>query len=105
LLDQKQGYEVDKALQEARKYEAMVAGRETLQSLRSPQHTAIDEIKQRRVCQNCALSHAQHTKTSADTAMLLDTGPSVVVRRKGTVGIKRMIDRRLMFGTIVITIT
>ena len=57
LLDQDKGYRVDLLLIEARKYEAMAAGRETLQILKSTRHMVTDEIRQRQLCQKCALTH------------------------------------------------
>lgn len=57
LLDQNKGYDMRSVLQEARKYEAIVAGKASLQTL-STHHTSISEVKHRNACRNCALSHA-----------------------------------------------
>ena len=60
LLDQDKGYHVvivDLLLVEARKFEAMAAGRETLQNLKSTRHMVTDEIRQRQLCRKCAPTH------------------------------------------------
>ena len=57
LLDQDKGYDMKSVLQEARKYEAIAAGKASLQTL-STHHTSISEVEHRNVCRNCALSHA-----------------------------------------------
>ena len=56
LLDQDKGYSLGHVLTEARKYEAIAAGKQSLQSLRTP-HLNVNEVKRRNVCMNCALSH------------------------------------------------
>ena len=56
LLDQDKGYSLGRVLTEARKYEAIAAGKLSLQTLQTPHHT-VNEVKRRNVCTNCALSH------------------------------------------------
>ena len=55
-LDQDKGYSLGHVLTEARKYEAIAAGKQSLQSLRTP-HLTVNEVKRRNLCMNCALSH------------------------------------------------
>ena len=56
LLDQDKGCSLGHVLTEARKYEAIAAGKHSLQCLRVPHHT-VNEVKRRNLCMNCALSH------------------------------------------------
>ena len=56
LLDQDKGYSLGRVLTEARKYEAIAAGKLSLQTLQTPHHT-VNEVKRRNVCTNCALAH------------------------------------------------
>ena len=56
LLDQDKGYSLGRVLTEARKYEAIAAGKLSLQTLQTHHHT-VNEVKRRNVCTNCALLH------------------------------------------------
>ena len=55
-VDQDKGYSLGHVLTEARKYEGIAAGKQSLQSLKIPHH-AVNEVKRRNVCIHCALSH------------------------------------------------
>ena len=55
LLDQDKVYSLGRVLTEVRKYEAIAAGKLSLQTLQT-RHT-VNEVKRRNACTNCALSH------------------------------------------------
>ena len=95
LLDQDKGYSLGHVLTEAREYEGIAAGKQSLQSLKIPHHT-VNEVKRRNVCMNRALSHqprqCSNTKTIANTVTALDTGRNAAGKRNLTADRNMMVD-------------
>ena len=89
LLDQDKGHSLGHILTETRKYEAIAAGKQSLQSLKIPHHT-VNEVKRRNVCMNCVLSHPprqcpaykDHCKKKSDSRQKSDGRRQKVVYRQ-----------------------
>ena len=69
LLDQDKGYSLDHVLTEARKYEAIAAGKPSLQSLKIPHHT-VNGVKHRNLCIILTVRYLIHVGSVRHTTSL-----------------------------------